>query len=59
MTVITISREWGSEGTAVAQHVAEEMGYRFVAKNTFEKILQQYGLVQLVRIGSRFMGAPG
>ncbi len=47
MTVITISREWGSEGTAVAQHVAEEMGYRFVAKNTFEKILQQYGLVQL------------
>ncbi len=47
MTVITISREMGSEGEAVARQVADEMGYRFVAKNTFEKVLNQYGLVRL------------
>ncbi|MCA9975744.1 MAG: cytidylate kinase-like family protein [Anaerolineales bacterium] len=56
MTVITISREWGSDGTAIAQRVAEEMGYRFVTKNTFEKILQQYGLVQLHKL---YESVPG
>lgn len=56
MTVITISREWGSEGKIIAQRVAAEMAYRFVAKNSFEKILQQYGLVQLDTL---YNSAPG
>jgi len=47
MTVITISRELGSEGAAVAAQVANRLGYSFVTKNNLEKILQQYGLVQL------------
>jgi cytidylate kinase len=47
MTVITISREWGSEGAAIAAQVASRLGYQLVAKHSFEKILQQYGLVQL------------
>lgn len=47
MTVITVSRELGSEGEAIARQVAAEMGCRFVAKNTIEKVLQQYGLIQL------------
>jgi len=47
MTVITVSRELGSDGEAVARVVAAKMGYRFVAKATIEKVLQQYGLVQL------------
>lgn len=56
MTVITISREWGSDGTVIAQRVAEEMRYRFVAKKTFEKILQQYGLIQLDNL---YKSVPG
>ncbi len=47
MTVITISRELGSEGSTIAQRVAAEMGYRLVTKTTFEKVLHQYGLIQL------------
>lgn len=46
MTIITLSRELGSNGTLVARQVAEALGYRFVDKNTFERILQQYGLIQ-------------
>lgn len=46
MTVITLSRELGSEGTAIAKQVAEKLGYQFVDKSTFEQILQQYGLVK-------------
>jgi len=47
MAVITVSRELGSEGEAVARQVAAKMGYRFVAKATIEKVLQQYGLIEL------------
>ncbi len=47
MTIITISREIGSNGEAIARQVAAKMGYRFVAKSTFEKVLHQYGLVRL------------
>jgi len=47
MAVITISREYLSWGGTIARRVAEELGYRFVTKDTFEKILRQYGLVQL------------
>lgn len=47
MTVITISREFGSQGGMIAQRVADKLGYTLVTKHTFEKILRQYGLVQL------------
>lgn len=45
MAIITISREIGSDGEAVARGVAAKMGYRFAAKNTFENVLYQYGFV--------------
>lgn len=47
MAVITISREFGSQGGTIAERVAETLGYTLVTKHTFEKILRQYGLVQL------------
>jgi cytidylate kinase len=56
MTVITISREMGSEGATIAAQVAERLEYKFVAKYSLEKILQQYGLVQLDTL---YKSAPG
>jgi cytidylate kinase len=56
MTVVTFSREMGSEGAEIARQVAEQLGYRFVSKATFEKILKQYGLVQLDEL---YKTAPG
>jgi len=46
MTIITLSREIGSNGTTIARQVARELGYRFVDKSTFEQVLQEYGLVK-------------
>lgn len=46
MTVLTISRELGSEGTFIARHVAQKLGYHFVDKILMEKVLNQYGFVQ-------------
>lgn len=56
MTVITISRELGSEGAAIAAQVADRLGYQLVSKSTFEKILQQYGIVQLDTL---YKSSPG
>lgn len=56
MTVITISRELGSEGATIAAQVASRLGYQFVAKHSLEKVLQQYGLVQLDDL---YKTAPG
>ena len=56
MTVITISRELGSDGAAIAAQVANRLGYQLVAKHNLEKILQQYGLVQLDTL---YKTAPG
>jgi cytidylate kinase len=47
MRIVTISRELGSEGTAIAAQVADILGYQFIAKSNLEKILQQYGMVEL------------
>lgn len=47
MTVVTVSREWGSSGESIAKQVAEQLGYRFVTKATLEKVLHQYGLIRL------------
>jgi cytidylate kinase len=44
MSVITISREFGSGGSAIARQVAETLGYHFVEKNTIARVLNQYGL---------------
>jgi cytidylate kinase len=56
MTVITISREMGSGGAAIAAQVADRLDYQFVAKHSLEKILQQYGLVQLDEL---YESSPG
>ncbi|MBV5323526.1 cytidylate kinase-like family protein [bacterium] len=46
MSVITISREFGSEGDAIAQKVAQVLGYHFVDKKFIGTILGQYGYVE-------------
>lgn len=56
MTVITISRELGSEGAAIAAQVADRLGYQFVSKSTLENILHQYGLIQLDTL---YKSSPG
>jgi len=46
MSVITISREFGSEGDAIAQKVAQALGYHFVDQKFIGTILGQYGYVE-------------
>jgi cytidylate kinase len=46
MSVITISREFGSEGNAIARQVAQTLGYHFVDQELIGTLLGQYGLVQ-------------
>lgn len=55
MSVITISREFASEGTYIAQQAAQALGYYLVEKSTLEKILGQYGFVQF---GEEYESAP-
>jgi cytidylate kinase len=49
MTVLTISREYGSEGRRIAEAVAQTLGYHFVNKRTIEDILIQYGFVEFYK----------
>jgi cytidylate kinase len=44
MSVITISREFGSLGTLVAERTAQLLGYHLADKQTLETILKDYGL---------------
>ena len=46
MSVVTISREFGSEGDTIAQGAAQALGYHFVDKKTIGTILEQYGFVE-------------
>lgn len=46
MSVITISRDFGSEGDYIAEKVAQILGYHFVNKEFFSKLLSEYGLVE-------------
>jgi len=46
MSVITISREFGSDGSYIAEKVAQALGYHFVDKKTMEDVLIQYGFVE-------------
>jgi cytidylate kinase len=56
MTVITISREIGSEGTQIAKEVAAVLDYHFVDKATIVKMLSQYGFI---RFGQEYETLPG
>ncbi len=46
MTVITISREFGSEGDFIARKVAQSLGYHVVDRAFLGEVLGQYGLVE-------------
>lgn len=46
MSVITISREFGSEGDAIARKVAQALDYHFVDQKFIGIILGQYGYVE-------------
>ena len=45
MAVITISREFGSEGNYIGPKVAKALGYRVVFKQTLKSIFEHYGIV--------------
>jgi cytidylate kinase len=49
MSVITISREFGSEGDAIAQKVAQTLGCHFADQKFIGTILSQYGYVEFDR----------
>ena len=49
MSVITISRDFGSEGNNIAERIAQILGYHFVDKEFFAAVLSQYGLVEFDR----------
>ena len=46
MSVITISREFGSEGDTIAHQAAQTLGYHFVDQKFIGVILGQYGYVE-------------
>jgi len=46
MSVITISRDFGSEGEYIAEKVAQALGYHFADKEFFGTVLREYGLVE-------------
>jgi cytidylate kinase len=46
MTVITISREFGSGGDALAERVAATLGYHLVDKAFISAVLCQYGITE-------------
>lgn len=46
MSVITISREFGSEGDTIAQKAAQNLGFHFVDKKFIGHILGEYGFVE-------------
>jgi len=56
MTVITISRELGSGGTAISQQVATSLGYAWVEKYATDNIFRQYGLTKFDEL---YSSAPG
>ncbi len=56
MSVITISREFGSGGAQIAKDVADSLGYHFADKETIAQLLSQYGYV---RFGQEYDTLPG
>lgn len=47
MSVITISREFGSQGSIIAEEAAQALGYRLADKDTVETMLHDYGMTGL------------
>lgn len=43
MAVVTISREFGSEGNYIGTKVAETLGYHFIFKKEIGEVFDQYG----------------
>jgi cytidylate kinase len=56
MSVITISRDFGSEGEYIAEKVAQALGYHFVDKEFFGKVLKKYGLVEFDKEYNTLLG---
>lgn len=50
MAVITISREFGSDGDLISEKVAQSLGYTLINKEIIEKVLIQYGLVTFNKV---------
>ncbi|GAK56276.1 putative cytidylate kinase, putative [Candidatus Vecturithrix granuli] len=46
MTVITISRQFGSGGTEIATQVCKELGYQYFEKRLMDRIAADMGLVE-------------
>lgn len=55
MAVLTLSREFGSEGDWIAQKVAQTLGYHLVDKTFVGKIMNQYGMIEF---SSEYETAP-
>jgi cytidylate kinase len=49
MSVITISREFGSEGDDIAKRITQTLGYHFVDQEFIGTLLSQYGLIEFDR----------
>jgi cytidylate kinase len=56
MPVVTISREFGSHGSLVAEKAAHALGYRLADKSTIESIFRDYGLP---RLEAEYQSVPG
>lgn len=56
MAVVTISREFGSEGSIIAEMAARTLGYHIADKSTLEKVLSEYGLLEFDRM---YQSIPG
>lgn len=50
MAVITISREFGSEGNYIGPQVAKALGYRIVFKHEMKQIFEHYGIIDFEAI---------
>ena len=50
MAVITISREFGSDGDSISEKVAQSLNYACIDKAIMEKVLVQYGLVTFKKV---------
>jgi cytidylate kinase len=46
MSVVTISREFGSKGSTIARQVAQKLEYYFVDKDVMGQVLLQYGFAE-------------
>ena len=50
MAVVTISREFGTEGGRIATEAAQALGYHVADKDVVERILRQYGLLHFEEV---------